>query len=254
MGTVSLQELTSYLDSYLRSAEIKDYPGAWNGLQVEGRPEVSRIAAAVDASVATVEEAARRNVDLLLTHHGLFWNSSRPLVGRALRRIAPLIRDEISVYSAHLPLDCHPEVGNNALLLRRIGFEPVGRFGESQGSLIGWYADMELSREELLRRVEYAIGQPARNRFFFGSEICRRVGVITGGAGSEIAAAAAAGVDFYVTGEGAQHTFFDAQELAINVVYAGHYATETFGVCALAQHLGARFGLDWEFIDLPTGL
>ncbi|HET6386286.1 MAG TPA: Nif3-like dinuclear metal center hexameric protein [Armatimonadota bacterium] len=161
MGTVSLQEITGYLDSYLRIAVIKDYPGAWNGLQVEGRSEVSRIAAAVDASVATVEEAGRRNVDLLLTHHGLFWNSSRPLVGRDLRRIAPLIRHEISVYSAHLPLDCHPEVGNNALLLRRIGLEPVGRFGKSQRSLISFRGPEALLRGAAAARERHVARDPA---------------------------------------------------------------------------------------------
>lgn len=253
-GTVLLKDLVPYLDALLRLNEIKDYPGAWNGLEVEGRLEVRRIAAAVDASAASAEAAAAMNADLLLVHHGLFWDSHRPIVGRYLRHLAPLIRNEISVYSAHLPLDAHPVMGNNAVLIRQLGLEPTGSFGSYGGKDIGFYADTDVHRDEIATRLERAMGGPVRNRFFFGPEQCRRVGVITGGGGTSIKEASEAGVDLFITGEGPQHTYFDARELGLNVVYAGHYATETFGVKALAAHLQDHFGLEWKFLDIPTGL
>jgi len=253
-GVVLLDELVGYLASYLRLGEVKDYPAAWNGLQVEGRSEIRRIGAAVDASVASVDEAVVCSADLLLVHHGLFWDPARPLVGRGLRRIAPLIRNNISVYASHLPLDAHPEVGNNAGILRTMGVEPTGQFGDYQGTLLGFYADIDCHKDDLLLMLQQALPSPIRNAFLFGPSRCRRVGVISGGAGALIAEAKAAGVDFYITGEGAQHTYFDARELEINVAYGGHYATETFGVKALAQHLAEQFGIQWMFLDIPTGL
>jgi dinuclear metal center YbgI/SA1388 family protein len=248
-----LAELTEYLDAYLRVGEVPDYPNAWNGLQVENGGEVTRVAAAVDASEAAVREAARRGCDLLLVHHGLFWDPQRPVTGRRFRKLSLLLHHGIAVYAAHLPLDVHPEVGNNVVLARELGLKVEGWFGAYQGTPLGVWGTLELSREALAARLDELLGGPVR-LLPGGPERVRRVGVLTGAGGSLIGDAIGAGLDAYVTGEGAHHTYFDAVEGGINVYYGGHYATETWGVRALAAHLGDRFGLPWEFLDLPTGL
>jgi len=234
-----LAELASYLDTYLRVADVPDSPGALNGLQVANSGDVTRVAAAVDLCEATVRMAAEQGSDLLLVHHGLFWGGPRPLTGPA--------------YSAHLPLDLHPEVGNNPRLARQLGVAVRGGFGEEYGVLIGVWGELDASRGALQQQLAAVLGAPPRV-MPFGPEQVRRVGIVTGGGGSLIAQARAAGLDTYITGEGGHHTFFDAEELGLNVFYAGHYATETLGVKALAEHLGAKFGLPWTFLDHPTGL
>jgi dinuclear metal center YbgI/SA1388 family protein len=167
--------------------------------------------------------------------------------------VAGLIAKNIALYSAHLPLDLHPEVGNNAVLARQLGISLRGEFGEDYGVPIGRWGDVDMSRDAFERRLAGLTGSAPR-RMAFGPERVRRVGVVTGAAGSMIAQAAAADLDTFVTGEGPHHTFFDAEELKLNVFYAGHYATETVGVKALAEHLHARFDLPWSFLDHPTGL
>jgi dinuclear metal center YbgI/SA1388 family protein len=194
-----------------------------------------------------------QGVDMLLVHHGLFWSGLQPLTGRGYRRVADLIAHDIALYSAHLPLDLHPDVGNNAVLARQLGVVLRGEFGETYGVRIGVWGDVDVPRTALERELSGVLGVPPRV-LAFGPELVRRLGIVTGAAGSMIAQAAAAGLDSFVTGEGAHHTFFDAEELGVNVFYAGHYATETVGVKALAEHLRSRFDLPWTFLDHPTGL
>jgi dinuclear metal center YbgI/SA1388 family protein len=189
----------------------------------------------------------------MIVHHGLLWGSRAPITGPFFRRLSALIKNDLALYSCHLPLDAHDEVGNNHVLVRQLGLTPAGAFGLFEGYAIGVWADTEMSREELVRRVQGALGVDP-HVIATGPEVIHRVGVLTGGGGGEIAQAAAAGCDAYVTGEGPHHTFFEAEERGINVLYAGHYATETVGVKALAAHLESRFGLQTFFIDHPTGL
>src|SRR5690606_34619958 len=248
-----LDELVRYLDDYLRIAEVPDSPNALNGLQVEGPAEVRRIAAAVDASEASIREAARRGCDVLLVHHGLFWDGNRPVTGRRHRRLRLLFEHGIAVYSAHLPLDIHPEVGNNVVRARELGIEVRGWFSDYRGVDLGVWGELELTREALLARLDELLGVRV-HLLPGGRERLRTVGVITGAGGDRIEDAIAAGLDALVTGEGAHHTYFDAVEGGINVYYAGHYATETWGVRALAAHLSDRFGIPSDFLDLPTGL
>ncbi len=250
---MQLSELRDYLDGYLRVSELPDYGGAVNGLQVENGREIRRVAAAVDAAQATVDRAAAWGADLLLVHHGLFWDGNVPVTGRRYRRLKAIFNAEMAVYSAHLPLDAHPEVGNNAVLARALGIEPAGRFGDYKGMPLGVWGELDLPLGELVARLEKALGGPVKV-IAGGPERVRRVGVITGGAGSMVAEAIAAGLDTFITGEGAHHNFFDAEEGGLNLLFGGHYATETFGVKALARHLEERFGLEWTFIDHPTGL
>lgn len=250
-----LEELCAYLDDYLRTAEVPDYPGALNGLQVANAGEVTCLAVAVDAAQATVDAAVRAGADFLLVHHGLFWDGNQPVTGRRYRRLKALLDAGVAVYGAHLPLDVHPEVGNNAVLARELGLEPRGAFGDHKGWPLGVWGELErpLSREALCARLDELLGGRVK-MVPGGPERVRRVGVITGGAGSMVGEAAAAGLDAFVTGEGAHHNFFDAEEGGINLFLGGHYATETWGVRALARHLEERFGLPWSFLDHPTGL
>lgn len=248
-----LAELVNYLDDYLRVREVPDYPEALNGLQVENSGAVNRIGAAVDLCEATIQLAAAQEADLLLVHHGLFWGGLRPLVGPRQRRVAGLLRHNIALYSAHLPLDRHPEVGNNAVLARALGVTLHGEFGKHDGVPIGVWGELSTERATLQRKIAAVLG-PVPRLMPFGPAAVRRVGIITGAGGSMIADAAAAGLDTYITGEGPHHTFFDAEELGINVFYAGHYATETTGVKALAEHLSTTFRIPWAFLDHPTGM
>lgn len=249
----SLAELTAFLDRELRIDEIPDYPGALNGLQLENGGQVGKVAAAVDASLPVVEKAAAAGATLLLVHHGMFWQGAQKLSGAFYRKIRTAMDAGMAIYSAHLPLDVHPAWGNNALLARALDIDPVGGFLDWKGLEVGLRAEIDESRDELRAKVERAVGGPAL-LCPGGPERVRKLGLCTGGAGSQVAEAAAAGVDTFLTGEGPHWSFSAAEELGINVIYAGHYATETFGVKALAAEIGSRFGLPWEFIDHPTGL
>ena len=245
-------EIAAYLDTFLHIDEVPDASGALNGLQVANGGRVTRVAAAVDASERAIEEAADRGCDLLIVHHGLFWDGNRPVTGRRYRKLRRLLDADMAVYSAHIPLDVHPDVGNNAELARALGITPEGVFGDYKGMPIGVHGALEIRREALAARLHDLLG--AAIRFVPGGrERVRRVGVITGSGGDSIAEAIDLGLDALVSGEGSHHTYFDAMEGGLNLYYGGHWATETFGVKALAAHLEERFGLPWEFLDLPTG-
>jgi dinuclear metal center YbgI/SA1388 family protein len=252
---MQLSELVPYLNQYLSIDDVPDAPNALNGLQVENTGTVSRLAAAVDVCEATIGLAADQGADLLLVHHGLFWGGLRPLAGPLYRRVSGLVHHNLALYSAHLPLDRHPQVGNNAVLARALAVTLRGDFGEEYGIPIGVWGEVNVEREAFSRRIGDVLGVVPRV-LPFGPASVRRVGIVTGagGGGSLIRQAAAAGLDTYVTGEGPHHSFFDAEELGVNVIYAGHYATETVGVKALAEHLSAKFHLPWTFLDHPTGL
>lgn len=250
---VPLSHITDYLDQYLRIREVPDEDQALNGLQVENGGSVTRIGAAVDACQATIDAAAERGIDLLLVHHGLFWGGLQPITGRHARRIRRLLDADIAVYAAHIPLDCHPDVGNNVVLGRQLGLEDTTWFGDYRGVAIGVAGILDTSLRELVNRIRTTLNVEPHT-IASGPERVSRVGIITGGAGNMIRSARDAGLDTFITGEGAHYTHFDAEEWGLNVVYAGHYATETVGVKALASHLEERFGLRWEFLDHPTGL
>jgi dinuclear metal center YbgI/SA1388 family protein len=253
MPKTLLATIVKHCDQLLRTADIGDYDGAVNGLQVESSGNVTRLAATVDASLATVKLAIKAKADLLIVHHGLFWSPSHPWTGRKYELIRRLMENDIAVYSSHLPLDAHPQLGNNARLCAALGLKKLRPFFESHGQTIGLQATTTIFRDELASRLARATGRrplviPG------GPEISRRIGVVTGGAGGDLKMAAAEGVDTFITGEGPHWTYALAEELGINVLYGGHYATETFGVKALAEHLARKFRLPWVFLDHPTGL
>jgi len=253
MSKASLAAIVKHCDQLLRTDEIVDYDGAINGLQVENSGRITRIAATVDASLATVRLAIEAKADLLIVHHGLFWSPSHPWTGKKYELIRLLIESDIAVYSSHLPLDAHPRLGNNVQLCAALRLKKLKPFFSSHGQAIGLQTATTVFREELGSRLARATG--ARPLVIPGGpRICRRIGVVTGGAGSDLKQAAAEGVDTFITGEGPHWTYAMAEELGINVLYGGHYATETFGVKALAEHLARRFKLPWIFLDHPTGL
>lgn len=254
-GLVPLATLTEYLDEYLRIKEVPDEPNAVNGLQVGNRSgEVNRIVAAVDATMDTIAGAQAPRT-LILVHHGLFWDGNIPVTGRRYRRLAGLIEHDVALYAAHIPLDAHPDIGNNHVLARALGLTGIESFDTYRGAPIGVQGLLEpaLERTALVERVVRVIGGTPRV-IAGGPARCRRVGVITGGAGGRIGTAAVTGLDTYITGEGAHHTYFDAIEFGVNAIFAGHYATETVGVKALAEHLSLKYGIPWEFHDHPTGM
>lgn len=252
MGQCEVRTIAAYLDDYLRTADIPDSGGAVNGLQVESDGPVRKIGAAVDASLRAIEEAISRGCDLLLVHHGLFWDGTHPVTGRRYRKLKRLIEANVAVYSSHIPLDLHPEVGNNVLLARALGVEVRGGFGAYKGTSIGVWGELNLKREALAARMDELLGGRVR-MVAGGPEVVRRVAIVTGSASELISQAVAEGFDAFVSGEGPHHSSIDAMEFGINVYYGGHYATETFGVKALAAHVAERFGLEWEFLELPTG-
>jgi len=244
-----LEAIVSYAQRYLLVSEVEDYPGAHNGLQVENGGTVKRVLASVDAGLPVIKKAAALGSgSLLVVHHGLFWSGVQTVTGIFREKLELMRKVDMALYSVHLPLDAHAVVGNNVLLAKALGLrglKPFLGFGRT-GTFTG-------TRTELVRRLMKTTGRVP--------EVCaagpvrpRKVAVITGGAGDMVEKVAAAGVDTFITGEGPQWSWVRAEELGVNVVYGGHYATETLGVQALAAHLAKKFRVPWKFVDHPVPL
>jgi dinuclear metal center YbgI/SA1388 family protein len=249
----SLADLVFFLDRELRITEIPDYPGALNGLQLANDGEVPRIVCAVDASLPVIEAAAAGGPGLLIVHHGMFWQGVQPVTGPFYRKIKTAMNAGLAVYSAHLPLDIHPVWGNNILLAKSIGLIDPQPFIEWKGMHSGLRGGWRGTRAELAKTLGDAVG----GRVHVcpgGPENISSIGLITGGAGSEVAKAASAGVDTFISGEGPHWSHPLALELGVNLLLGGHYATETFGVRALAAALAEKHDMPWSFIDQPSGL
>jgi len=253
MVRVKLANIVAHCDRALKPESFEDWPGAVNGLQVENHGGVSHIAAAVDASPATVKKAIDAGADLLIVHHGLFWGSTHPWTGNRYKLLRLLIDNNVAVYSSHLPLDAHPRLGNNAQLCKAVGIKSPKPFFVERGQAIGLRGELNLTRAQLAKCLGKATGNEP-TVLPGGGARCHKVGVVTGGAGAEMKIAADEGVDTFITGEGPHWTFALAEDLGLNVFYGGHYATETFGVKALSQDLSKKFKLQCTFIDHPTGL
>jgi dinuclear metal center YbgI/SA1388 family protein len=248
------QELVTYLDNYLRVEEIAD--ASQNGLQVEGPEEVTNVAFAVDGCQATFEQAIATGAQLLIVHHGLFWDQPLCLVGPIFRRVRTLIEGGCGLYAVHLPLDLHPEVGNNAELARVLELEDTRTFGKYHGIEIGigGTLDPPTPLDTLVERLVQATGEPPVRVLAHGPGEASQVGCISGGSAMMVDQVAGAGFDTFVTGE-TSHAFFHYPiEWGLNVIYGGHYGTETLGVKALARHLEGAFELETTFLDVPTGM
>jgi dinuclear metal center YbgI/SA1388 family protein len=242
----NLKDLVSHCDQRTRRAAFVDFPGAVNGLQVANDGRVTKIGAAVDAGRVPFEQAVECGVDFLIVHHGLFWGGAQPLTGPVYERYAALVRGNCAVYSSHLPLDAHPDIGNNALLARQLGLRPRRQFLVHEGEAIGWIAPNKLKRSQLRARLEEMY--PHITALEFGSAAPRQVAFCSGSGNSAVPQLVAAGVDTLVTGELREEWFNYAQEHHLNLICCGHYATEMAGVKALAAELARKFRLPWEFI------
>jgi dinuclear metal center YbgI/SA1388 family protein len=255
----ALEQLASYLDATLNIAAIPDYPNAVNGVQLANVGDIQRVATAVDFSSETVSGAIDAGARLLLVHHGMFWGGVQPLTAHRHKRLWMLVTHDVAVYSAHLPLDVHPELGNNVLLAARLGLQPSGGFASYQTIDVGVSGESELPTHVLAERAG-ALAAEFRGTLvatpFASDRMTRRWGVCTGAGAdsSTLREAVHRGLDTIIVGEGPHHTAIEARELGIVVLYAGHYATETLGVRALGERLADAFGVTSSFIDVPSGL
>jgi dinuclear metal center YbgI/SA1388 family protein len=249
---VQLDDLVLYCDQRTRRSAFKDAPGAFNGLQVANRGRVTRIGAAVDAGAVPFQKAVAAGVDFLIVHHGMFWDMPRPLTGGVYQRVAALIQGDCALYSNHLPLDGHPEIGNNALLARQLGFKPTRPFLVRDGAAIGRIADTRIERTALKARLakhyERVIAIECGAKTISGVAFC------SGSGNSAVPELGPAGVDTLITGELREEWFNRAQEEKLNLYLCGHYATEVHAVKALAAELAKKFKLPWEFIATENPL
>ena len=249
-----LKDITAFLDHELKHAEIQDYPGAMNGLQLDNSGSVERVIAAVDSTLPVIEKAAELGSgSLLIVHHGMFWQGAQPVTGSFHRKLKIAMEADMAIYSTHLPLDVHPQWGNNALLAQEVGLRQTSEFLDFKGLAVGVQGEWSGTSDQLKEKLEGILDGPV-HLCPAGPEKIERIGVVTGGAGSEVEKAAAAGVDAFITGEGPHWSYGLAEELGIHLFYGGHYATETFGVKALGGVLEREFGVSWSFLDHPTGL
>lgn len=251
-------DLASFLDTILESPGFPDYPGALNGLQLDHRGPVRRVAAAVDFSGRTIDAALAADANFLILHHGMFWGGAQRMTGQVYERLHRLLSHDVAVYASHLPLDAHPTLGNNARLANALGLEPSERFGAYEGVPIGVAGATDVATADLLVRVDaYAksFGGGARASWMAEGRRTSRWAIATGaGVGSkEIRDAQARGIDTLIVGEGPHHTTVDAADAGVVIMYVGHYATETLGVCALADSVSHHFGIPATFLLLPTG-
>lgn len=255
----ALDRLATFLDTTLNCAAIPDYPNAANGVQLSNVGDIQHVACAVDFSTETVTGAIDAGAKLLIVHHGMFWGGVQPITQHRHNRLWLLMTHDVAVYSAHLPLDVHPELGNNALLAKYLGLQPSAGFAKYQSIDVGLSGTSEIPTRSLAERAStlaeefngHLVATP-----FDEDRITRAWGICTGsGADSgTLREAAARGLDTLIVGEGPHHTAIEARELGIVVLYAGHYATETFGVRALGDHLARAFNITSSFIDAPSGL
>ena len=242
----TLTDLVTYCDQRTRRSAYKDAPGAWNGLQLANRGRVKKIGAAVDAGVVPFQKAVAAGVDFLIVHHGMYWDMPRPLTGPVYERVSTLIAGNCALYSNHLPLDGHPELGNNALLAQQLGLKPSRPFLVRDGEPIGNIADSKLTRPAIRNRLEKLYSRVIAIEY--GSPKPTAIAFCSGSGYSAVPELLPAGVDTLVTGELREDCFNRAQEEKLNLYLCGHYATEVHGVKALAADLAKKFKLPWEFI------
>ncbi|HEX3988443.1 MAG TPA: Nif3-like dinuclear metal center hexameric protein [Verrucomicrobiae bacterium] len=253
MPKAKLEKIVRHCEKILRTETFSDWDGAANGLQVENSGTITKIAAAVDASLATIKLAIAARANLMIVHHGLFWGPTIPWTAKRREMLDLLIRNDLAVYSSHLPLDAHPRLGNNAQLSAALGFTKLKPFFLEKGCYIGWRTRARISRAGLSEKLAVILGR-APLLLPGGRERCEEIGIVTGGAGAELKIAVAEGVDTFITGEGPHWTYAMAEDFGLNVFYGGHYASETFGVKALSAELSKIFRVPWTFLDHPTGL
>ncbi len=248
---IALSTLVEEADRFLNAARIADY--CPNGLQVEGRPQVRRIVSGVTASQALLEAAVEAEADVVLVHHGYFWKGEDARVtGMKRRRLQTLLGHDISLLAYHLPLDLHPEVGNNVQLARQLEITVEGPLDPENPKVVGLLGSLAepMTARDFARRVQEVLGREPL--LVEGAGMVRRIGWCTGGGQGYIDDAIAAGVDLFLTGEASEQTFHSARENGVSFIAAGHHATERYGVQALGDYLARRFAIEHLFIDCPN--
>lgn len=259
MSTTSLGDIAAHLDALLATTTTPDYPQALNGVQLEHRGPVTRVAVSVDISQRVIEGTIASGANLLIVHHGMFWSGAQRIQGRFYTRLASLIQHDIAVYAAHLPLDAHATLGNSKLLADHLGLTVNGGFAQHQHIFCGVRGESDEPTAALLDRVR-AISASHDHTLvstpFAAGRRTKRWAICSGaGAGHDtLREAQALGIDTLIVGEGPHWSAVDAEDMGLVIAYAGHYATETLGVQALGRELETTFGLPWRFIAAPTGL
>ncbi|MDP8217746.1 MAG: Nif3-like dinuclear metal center hexameric protein [Candidatus Theseobacter exili] len=249
----NLKDVCRYLDELLHIHEIPDE--SLNGLQVEGGANISRIAFMVNFCQEGAERACKEGADLIVCHHGLIWGGLKEITGIVYSRLKVIMDRGTSLYAAHLPMDVHPEFGHGALFLKALKIDVKGKFGQYGPMKVGVWGDLNKSEsiESVIERIEHVLKMPCRE-LLFGKNKVQRIGVVSGSGVSALEEAVDEGVDLFITGESKLAAFDLAKELGINVVFGGHYATETFGLKALMERVKSDLGLEVLFIDIPTEL
>jgi dinuclear metal center YbgI/SA1388 family protein len=257
---VPLERIVTWLDDILQTAAIPDYPAALNGLQLANRGTVRKVAAAVDFSTRSVKATIEEGANLLIVHHGMFWAGSQTIVGRRYSRLVELIDADVAVYSSHLPLDRHPQLGNNVLLAKTLDLEPSGEFARFKNIFVGVQGMSDIPTQTLVDRARtfsrgYG-GDTITTADNNNDRVTRRWAICTGaGASAEtLDEAAQDGIDTLIVGEGPHWTAIDASDREMAIIYVGHYASETLGVYALAAEVSKQFDVTWAKISAPTGL
>ena len=251
-GKIDLFDIVRYLDDSLAVSGFADDASA-NGLQVEGSGVVRKVAVAVDACQAVIDEAAGAGADLLIVHHGLIWGGLRSITGSLKNRLSSLVRHDMSLYACHLPLDAHPLLGNNARILKALSAKKCAPFGTYHGKKIGFWGTLPkaLSLDAFVKKVDGITGGSSRAVGCGGN--VKHIAVVSGGGAGSFSEIERSSIDTYLTGEPSHTAFLQAEEMGKNIVFAGHYATETFGVRAVGDLLFKQFGLDVVFVEHPTG-
>lgn len=250
---ISTENIVEFCNQRTKQKEIKDFPGSFNGLQIENSGSITKLGASVDAGLVPFEKAISRGIDFLITHHGLFWTPPIPIINSAYKKIKLCIDNNLAVYGSHLPLDCHPEIGNNALLAQNLELTPHSSFLPFEGNDIGLIVGNTYSTNDLSHRLETLFPRGIHS-MKFGTDTPSKIAILTGSGQSAVDKILDAGTDTLITGELKQHHFNLAQELRLNLFACGHYATEIFGVNALAQEVSAKFDLPYEFIETQCPL
>lgn len=250
---VSLNQICGFLDTELRIKEIEDT--SLNGLQVNGKEDIKRVCFAVDASLETFQEVTKQEANMVVVHHGLFWNKPELLKGVLYKRLKILFDNEISLYAAHLPLDLHPKFGNNAQLMNLFITKKRVPFGNYHGTSIGWLGKLQrkINLQTAVSKLEEALKIKCHT-LAFGKDEIDTIAIISGGGTDLITEAIEQKADLFITGESKLFSYHLSKEEKINVIFAGHYATETLGIKALGEEIAYRFNIECQFIDLPTNL
>lgn len=244
----NLSEIITYCDNRVRKNQFTDFPGAENGLQVSNNGKITKIGASVDAGLYPFRKAIEAKIDLLIVHHGLFWTPPIPITHNNYEKLKILINGNLALYASHLPLDAHPEIGNNALIAKALHLKQLDWFLEYQGNKIGLIAEAPPGRNELKTKLQQLFPHTC-TPIEFGTPNPKKIAISSGSGNTVVNELLKANVDTLITGELRQHHFNIAQELQLNLYPCGHYATETFAVQALAQEVAQKFNLPYEFID-----